>query len=217
MLLLEKLLISPCFLLGILIAVALGGWLFAIKLYTPSDKFWRASNLISLIFTCLGILGVVKDSRQIFYERETYKYQNRIKSVYRWQLIYNLNEELYNREFVKTQYSPSNLESLQEDYDATCQWIKDNKGYFIEHYSKLEPIIIDSISYPVLATQDQELSDFFNRIQKSISEYNRDVAEMREYKRGQKPNFVELFYIIVAPLFLAIGLGWNFVKFFAKR
>lgn len=51
MLLLEKLLISPCFLLGVLIAVAILGWLFAIKLYTPSDKFWRASNLISLIFT----------------------------------------------------------------------------------------------------------------------------------------------------------------------
>ena len=131
MLLVEKLLISPCFLLGTLLFIAFFGWLFSVRLFKPSDKFWRTSNFIGLLFTCLGIFGVTKDSRQIFYEREYYQNKLRIEGNYRWRFISNLNEDIYCREFIETEYSPSNLSTMQEDYNKTCQWIKDNKRYFL--------------------------------------------------------------------------------------
>lgn len=58
------------FLLVILLLTVFVGWLLAIKIATPKDSFWRKANFCGLIFTCLGIFGIVKDSRQIFYERE---------------------------------------------------------------------------------------------------------------------------------------------------
>jgi len=79
----------------------------------------------------LGIFGVIKDSRQIFYEREYYQNKLRIEGYYRWRLISNLNEDIYCREFIETEYSPRNLSTMQEDYNKTCQWIKDNKRYFL--------------------------------------------------------------------------------------
>lgn len=217
MLTIEKLLISLYFHLCILIVVAFIGWLLVVKLYTPSDKFWRISNFAGLLLTCLGIFGIVKDSRQIFYEREYYKCQMRIESVYKWRLISNLNEEFYCREFIETEYSPSDLTTMQEDYNATCQWIKANKEYFWKCYFRQKPIIVDSIIYPRLQVSDQILKQYFKDIQQYITDYNDDIAKLREYEYGQQPNTFELLYIIFSPFFLAIGLGWEFVKFFAKR
>ena len=217
MLLIEKFLISPYLLLGILIGVAGIGWLFAVKLYIPGDKFWRVSNFIGLLFTCLGIFGVVKDSRQFFYERESNRHKIRIEAEFQWRLVYNLNEELYCREFVETKYSPKNLQNLQEDYNATYQWIKDNKDYLSDCFYKQKLIDVDSIHYPVLQTPDQVLIDYYTDLQQCISDYNNDLKILEEYQNGVYPNYLELLYIIFSPLFLAIGLGWEFVKFFAKR
>lgn len=217
MLPIEKLLISPCFLLTVLLLTILVGWLLAIKIFTPNDSFWRKANFWGLIFTCLGIFGIVKDSRQIFYEREYFRCQMRIEGQYKWRLISNLNEDYYCQEFIETEYSPQNLNLMQEDYFTTCQWIKDYKGYLSQCYYKQEPISMDSICYPGLQTSDQILENYFRDIQRTISDYNKDIAELKEYKRGQQPNTFELYYIIFSPLFLAIGLGWEFVKFLAKR
>lgn len=217
MLLIEKLLISPFFLLGVLLFTVFLGWLFAIKIFTPRNKFWRIADFCGLAFTCLGIFGIVKDSRQIFYEREYYRSQMRIEGQYEWRLMSNLNEDYYCQEFVETEYSPHNLSLIQEDYYTTCKWIKENKGYISDCYKNNKPIIIDSISYPKLLTSDQILGFFFKNIQKCIADYNNDIAELKEYEQGQQPNIFELFYIIFSPLFLAIGLGWEFVKLIAKR
>ena len=58
---------------------------------------------------------------------------------------------------------------------------------------------------------------YFKDMYQCIAEYNDDIAKLREYEQGQQPNIFELLYIIFSPFFLAIGLGWEFVKFFAKR
>lgn len=217
MLLIERLLISPCFLSGVLLFTVFTGWLFAIKIFTPCDKFWRIANFLGLIFTCLGIFCILKDSRQIFYEREYYKSQIQIESQYKWRLISNLNEDYYCQGFIRTEYSPLNFNLIQEDYYTTCQWIKDNKNYLSECYYKQKPIVVDSICYPQLLTSDQILKNYFRDIQQCISDYNKDIAKQKEFQRGQQPNIFELFYIILSPILLAIGLGWEFVKFFAKR
>lgn len=54
-------------------------------------------------------------------------------------------------------------------------------------------------------------------MQLCIAEYNDDIAKLREYEQGLQPNIFELLYTIFSPFFLAIGLEWEFVKFFAKR
>lgn len=192
MLPIEKLLISPLFLMTALLLTILVGWLLAIKRFTPRDSFWRKANFFGLVFTCLGIFGIVKDSRQIFYEREYYRCQMRIESQYKWRLISNLNEDYYCQEFIKTEYSPQNFDSIQEDYFTTCQWVKDNKEYLSKCYYTQEPISFDSISYPILQTSDNSLKNYFRDIQQTIFDYNKDIAELKEYKRGQHPNTFEL-------------------------
>ncbi len=209
--------ISPCFLFFILVFVAFFGWLFAVKIFSLGDRFWRISNFVNLSLACLGLLGLVKDSRQIFYEREYYKCQMRIESVYRWRMMSNLNEGLYCRDFIETEYSPSNLNMLQEDYNLTCQWIRQYKEYFHKCYSNQDLINADSLIYPQLHNSDPILDNYFKDMQQCVIDYNSDILELREYKQGLQPSTFELIYIIFAPLFLAVSLGWEFVKFFAKR
>lgn len=217
MLLIEQLLISPRCLLITVFVVAFLGWLFAVRLYTPCDKFWRVSHFVVLLFTCLGIYGVVQDGRIFLYGREYIKSQSRIESVYKWRLLSNLNEDLYRLEFVETKCSPSNFDDIQYDYHATRQWIENNKQYFYNCYNNKEYINTDSICYPSLRTSDQILKSYFKNIDNCIADYNNDIIELREYEKGQRHNDFELFYTFLSPFFIAVGLGWEFVKFFARR
>lgn len=217
MLLIEELLISPLFLLSVVIFVAFMGWFFAVKKFMLGDKFWRISNFVVLSVTCLGVFGIVQDGRMFLYEREYIKNQKRIESVYKWRLLSNLNEDLYRLEFIETECSPSNFDDIQYDYHATHQWIGNNKQYFYNCYNKKEYINIDSICYPSLRTTDQIIESYFKNIDHCIADYNHDITELREYEKGQRHNDFELFYIFLSPFFIAVGLGWEFVKIFARR
>lgn len=208
MLLIEELLISPRCLLITVFIVAFLGWLFAVKLFTPSDKFWRISYFVVLSITCLGIFGVVQDGRSLLYEREYNKTQGRIESVYKWRLLSNLNEYPFCF-FADT--------TIHNSYHITCQWIRDNKDYISDCYYNLELINVDSISFPVLNNADSILEFYFKNLDHCIVDYNDDITELREYEEGQCHNNFELYYIFLSPLFIAIGLGWEFVKFFARR
>ena len=217
MLRLETLLISPIFLLIVLLAVAFTGWLFAVKLFSPSDRFWRISHFLGLFFASLGIFGILKDSRRFFYEREYYKCQKQIEAEYRWRLKSNLNEGLYCRKFIKTEFGPSNIDMMQQDYDLTCQWIKDNKMYIYECYYRQIPIINDSILFPKAQLSDVILKNYFSELRQCINDYNNDISKLEEYEEGLRMNDFEVYYLVFSTLFIAIGLGWEFVKFFARR
>lgn len=217
MLRLETLLISPVFLLIVLLIVAFTGWLFTVKIFSPNDKFWRITQFLGLLFASLGVFGIIKDSRQFFFEREYYKSQKQIEADYRWRLISNLNEDFYCRVFNETEFSPDDNGLMQQDYNLTYQWIKDNKKYISECYYKQILISVDSIMFPKRQFSDTILDDYFKGLRQCITDYNNDILKLDEYKKGLKMNDFEVYYLVFSPIFLAIGLGWEFVKFFARR
>lgn len=217
MLLIEELLFSPLFLLSVVILVGFLGWLFAVKKFVAGDKFWRISNFIVLSVTCLGVFGVVKDSRSFYYEREYNKCNRRIESVYEWRLLSNLNESSYRFDFFEVAYDPNNIDDMQYDYHIACQWIRNNKRYFTNCYNNKEQINIDSLSFPILKNAVPVLESYFNNLDHCIADYNNDITELREYEKGQSHNVFELIYMLFYPLFIAVGIGWEFVKLLARR
>ena len=58
---------------------------------------------------------------------------------------------------------------------------------------------------------------YFNNLDRCIADYNNDITELREYEKGQSHNVFELIYMLFYPLFIAVGIGWEFVKLLARR
>ena len=208
MLLIEELLISPRCLLITVFVVAFLGWLFAVKLYTPSDKFWRVSHFLVLLFTCFGIYGVVQDGRMFLCNREYDRLLDRIESKHESRLLSNLNEYPF------CFFADS---TIHNSYHITCQWIKEKKDYVSDCYKNKQQINIDSLSFPILENADPVLESYFNNLDHCIADYNNDITELREYEKGQSHNVFELIYLFFSPLFIAVGLGWEFVKLLARR
>ena len=208
MLLIEELLISPRCLLITVFVVAFLGWLFAIKLYTPSDKFWRVSHFFVLLFTCFGIYGVVQDGRMYLCDREYDRLLDRIESKHESRLLSNLNEYPF------CFFADS---TIHNSYHITCQWIREKKDYVSDCYKNKQQINIDSLSFPILENADPVLESYFNNLDHCIADYNNDITELREYEKGQSHNVFELIYLFFSPLFIAVGLGWEFVKLLARR
>ena len=208
MLLIEELLISPRCLLITVFVVAFLGWLFAVKLYTPSDKFWRVSHFLVLLFTCFGIYGVVQDGRMFLCNREYDRLLDRIESKHESRLLSNLNEYPF------CFFADS---TIHNSYHITCQWIREKKDYVSDCYKNKQQINIDSLSFPILENADPALESYFNNLDHCIADYNNDITELREYEKGQSHNVFELIYLFFSPLFIAVGLGWEFVKLLARR
>ena len=208
MLLIEQLLISPRCLLITVFVVAFLGWLFAVKLYTPSDKFWRVSHFLVLLFTCFGIYGVVQDGRMFLCNREYDRLLDRIESKHESRLLSNLNEYPF------CFFADS---TIHNSYHITCQWIREKKDYVSDCYKNKQQINIDSLSFPILENADPVLESYFNNLDHCIADYNNDITELREYEKGQSHNVFELIYLFFSPLFIAVGLGWEFVKLLARR
>ena len=208
MLLIEELLISPRYILITVFVVAFLGWLFAVKLYTPSDKFWRVSHFLVLLFTCFGIYGVVQDGRMFLCNREYDRLLDRIESKHESRLLSNLNEYPF------CFFADS---TIHNSYHITCQWIREKKDYVSDCYKNKQQINIDSLSFPILENADPVLESYFNNLDHCISDYNNDITELREYEKGQSHNVFELIYLFFSPLFIAVGLGWEFVKLLARR
>ena len=208
MLLIEELLISPRCLLITVFVVAFLGWLFAVKLYTPSDKFWRVSHFFVLLFTCFGIYGVVQDGRMFLCNREYDRLLDRIESKHESRLLSNLNEYPF------CFFADS---TIHNSYHITCQWIREKKDYVSDCYKNKQQINIDSLSFPILENADPVLESYFNNLDHCIADYNNDITELREYEKGQSHNVFELIYLFFSPLFIAVGLGWEFVKLLARR
>ena len=208
MLSIEELLISPRCLLITVFVVAFLGWLFAVKLYTPSDKFWRVSHFLVLLFTCFGIYGVVQDGRMFLCNREYDRLLDRIESKHESRLLSNLNEYPF------CFFADS---TIHNSYHITCQWIREKKDYVSDCYKNKQQINIDSLSSPILENADPVLESYFNNLDHCIADYNNDITELREYEKGQSHNVFELIYLFFSPLFIAVGLGWEFVKLLARR
>ena len=206
--LIEELLISPRCLLITVFVVAFLGWLFAVKLYTPSDKFWRVSHFLVLLFTCFGIYGVVQDGRMFLCNREYDRLLDRIESKHESRLLSNLNEYPF------CFFADS---TIHNSYHITCQWIREKKDYVSDCYKNKQQINIDSLSFPILENADPVLESYFNNLDHCIADYNNDITELREYEKGQSHNVFELIYLFFSPLFIAVGLGWEFVKLLARR
>lgn len=106
---------------------------------------------------------------------------------------------------------------MQQDYNLTYQWIKNNKKYISECYYKQMTIAVDSIMFPKRQFSDTILDDYFKGLRQCITDYNNDISKLEEYEEGLRMNDFEVYYLVFSPLFIAIGLGWEFVKFFARR
>ena len=188
MLLIEELLISPRCLLITVFVVAFLGWLFAVKLYTPSDKFWRVSHFLVLLFTCFGIYGVVQDGRMFLCNREYDRLLDRIESKHESRLLSNLNEYPF------CFFADS---TIHNSYHITCQWIREKKDYVSDCYKNKQQINIDSLSFPILENADPVLESYFNNLDHCIADYNNDITELREYEKGQSHNVFELIYLLL--------------------
>ena len=207
----EKLLITPSFFFGVIILVALLGWWFRAKLIQLNDTAWRRINFGVLVVSCLGIWGMLGDNRLILYQREFDSICKIIDSRFFRSIKSYLNEDLYFRAFNNLSNSPN------DQYTMVLQWIKANKKCLLAKVDKREPFNVDTLSDLIHKTSELCLKGVLENFKNELLHYNECVTQLRAYEGGLGSHGLVWVYQFFAPLFMALGFGWEFVKFFAQR
>lgn len=209
----EYILFNPVALGLILLVLTIVGFVLFVECYPLSDSCWKKIEIIFLIFNACGIVGLVKDNRRFFYEREQKTIGYRI-DTYRHQFNFVLDTAMYNRFFSTTLYSPENLREVEKEYKTMYLWALNNRSQFIQKVCKRESIDCDSIVFPLVA--DDFLLQDIEICKNLISEYNELVDKYQHYACYKDENGLEFYYNRLYPLCFVFGLSYSFVRYLGE-
>lgn len=218
---LEKFLINPLWLtvtLMIIVGVVGGCIIISSKCGKAITKeHYRKLDLVFLIFSTLGIFGILGDNRKFFCEREMEKISHRI-NTYEWRMNWELDTTIYSRTFTTFLHSQEEINLVQNDFNTMCSWIVLNKCTFLEYIKEKQRIDTLSLVFPIFTTEQgvhlQHKIDEFKHI---ISEYNTTVNEYNYYKNLKNDKWIEIFCQLFSPLFLVLSLAYQFIKWIGEK
>lgn len=171
----------------------------------------KVAEFVIFITGCAGLYLDVYDAGVKMEEAKTnfYKAQTEAYIHYAQPL---LNENVYNINPVRSEYSPTNYDDIVKDDSLRHRWLIQNKDYILACCRALEKINWDSLNYPVcLSGETIFMEDDSMRIG-MVKEYNAHIDSimscdyrMAEYARAREDvkREISLWLLFSAALFFA--------------
>lgn len=218
---LENLLINPLWLTVILMIIVgiVGGCIIISSRCGKAIKkeHYRKLDLVFLIFSTLGLFGIVGDNRKFFCEREMEKINHRI-NTYEWRMNWELDTTIYTHTFITFLHSQEEIDLVQHDFNTMCSWIVLNKYTFLEFIKEKQRIDTLSCVFPIFTTErGVHFQHKIDELKHIISEYNTTVDEYNYYRDLENDKWIEIFCQLFSPLFLVFSLAYQFIKWIEER
>lgn len=116
----------------------------------------------------------------------------------------------YCHKFVRSEFSPDNLEELQEKNDLVCEWFKKIGIIIPKNGDDLPDINLDSL--PRISVDDSLLNYFIFLIYDLIEEYNNMRREYFELVDKSHKSDFEVILSFFSPLLICLALGIRITK-----
>lgn len=197
----------------LLVIFTLVGYILFVKCFPLSDSSWKKTEIILLICSALGIVGLLGSNRKFFYEREQISIGYRI-DTYRHHFNSALDTVLYNRSFSTALYSSEVIQEIENEYRIMYLWVLENNPKFLQHVCERKALNCHSISFPQIS--DNDLKRDINNWKILISEYNKLVDEYQYYLFNKDINDIEFYYNIFYPIFFVLGLSYSIVRYIGE-
>lgn len=152
-------------------------FIFAIISYTILKKFrfcdvsMKIAEFVITVAASVGVLLTIYGIGVSTEENKCRAYEMDAQLLGA-QLVQILNEEKYNVEPVRTEFSPSNYDDIVIDDSLRYLWIKGNKKYVQECCIKADSINWDSLNYPMCHSDSQVFIEDDSIIKSKVYEYN---------------------------------------------
>ena len=188
-------------------------YLLLVRVFPLGKIGWKRVDYVWLAVAVIGLLSTSSDACRLIAEN---RYENQILYT---ALSYDaFHREVESgtgiaicREFNRTEFSPPNLDAIQKEYNAVCNYYKD----LIQHVpQKLNDG--KRVQFPTSLVRpdvtDKMLVRDFERLQQSFDEYEKDQTVQEGLATAKTKSDLERSATIIGPLLLTFALAFRVVK-----
>jgi hypothetical protein len=199
-----------CLLLLFLIAVF---HLLFVRVFKFGKRAWKIVDYVWLSMAALGLLAAAREVRSSLAANRIELATARTRFV-----LQTLRSELVTNptwlcmRFVRMDYSPSNLEIIQAQFDAVCQWLKTAAGTLPKDDNPpFKPLNFDDTHFPT-SIHEVDLLDFRNRVRNLFSEYESRRSGVNRLREDTERTTGEQMNFTLSPILLCVALALRFAK-----
>jgi hypothetical protein len=175
-----------------------------------SKKKWKSIDYLWITLTAIGLIGATSNAKAVLSKNILAITKNRISFQYNYihSFLPTEGSNAICRDFVRTEFSPSNFDSIVTDYNNTCDWSK-KVFQLINLIDTTNFQLIDTTKIPHLQTKDNNW--FKNVIVDNIREYNKLITQNLE-SQIQVDESEQTEFVFYTPLLLILGLAIRITK-----
>ena len=202
----------------LIFSVALLVFHWALVFRWPLGKTaWKKVDYVWLSLALLGIFGLASETRQIFARSMKAWADTRLEaSIARLQMrLDNYTEgSALCRKFNRTELSPppGELEKIQNEYDAMCEWHRTIKPIFPKSTTEIRDEINPKRLQPIPEVTDPILSVAQTALTSAVENFNSALRAQRYLQKKSQRDEIEFLIFILSPILLAIALALRLTK-----
>jgi hypothetical protein len=172
---------------------------------------WKIVDYIWLTMAVLGLVAGVSEVRRMFAAAQIESQRSLMLSRYEdlRRAVQFLSGDAICRQFVKSEYSPPNLESIQQEYNQVCDYAR-------QLYAKMTPKPpedLESIGITDRPSVAQRLlSDILNRLDDHAAWFLSAKSAYRHTVKAAERSALERTLMAMSPLLLAVALALRITK-----
>lgn len=175
---------------------------------------WKIIDYIWLITATLSIVSITNNVRLDMSKNWSIDEKDRLEVRYK-ELEYFFKIDYFCNPAIKTKYSPSNFELIENDRDLTCRWFKNSKELFEKsdfrnnlNYKKIDVNYFKDFPNTETTTY-LEYKEYFNTYLKDYNEQFEIYQRTIKYTITSEFEKV-LFYL--SPFIFILGMALRIVK-----
>lgn len=184
------------------------------KKFRLGKKGWKKVDYFWLAIGALGLIAASADARMLIaknmVEQKAEAAIHRYKML-RTHLQFGTSIAIC-RKFNRTKFSPQNLDEIQKEFDAACDWFKltvnkmpSGPGGALKRLEANEVLPIPKVTDPML-------EEIFKEYQSLLAAYNRTADEVHQLEAQSSHSGYEDLLRVLAPILLAFALALRITK-----
>ncbi|HHT9136865.1 MAG TPA: hypothetical protein ACFYEK_06405 [Candidatus Wunengus sp. YC60] len=179
-----------------------------------SKVAWKKTEYVWLGFATLGLIGMAIDAKTLLSRNLLQQHVERQYGMYvsvRQDIEFGTGAAIC-RKFIRSEYSPADLEEIQREYDFACTWFRERLVQ-LPHDPRPEfPDLVIDIASAMSKVTDEMLLEYFHLLSRDIENYKIGLDILQTLQRGANPEGSKDALIIFSPMLLAFALALRITK-----
>jgi hypothetical protein len=174
---------------------------------------WKKTDYVWIGIGALGLISMTANSRIILAkDRLEFATERTTFALQQLRISLEIPSRHFCTKFVRSEFSPPDLENMQKEFDAACAWLKTAPNFLpASSNPPFKPLKFSDTNFPNWIT-DKGILDEISMIRWWFDEYERRRKNVEKLLAQAKPEEGKYIYELLGPILICIATALRLAK-----